>query len=130
MIYQIKNIQNDNIWTVLVPNYLNNSMVEALLLSGEEGKYWQIINKYNDDQYDDTPNQTIIDLITPFLFVNRDDDGNLIPDIDYLKLVDKTFFNQMLLLWSKSNDYNIINLLDEIDDWEYFYDSSVCLMIV
>lgn len=131
MIYTIKaKEQENNGWTVQIPDNLDQDIVDKIILHGKEVDSWEIVNKIPDSDFSGEVDQKAVDLINPYLFVDNDEEGNIIPDTEYFRMVDKKFIDDMLLLWSKTKRADYIRVLDEVGDWEYLYNLAVCQDIV
>jgi hypothetical protein len=103
-------------FTVKAPDQLNHDMATKVILANQET--WELKEVSVDDNYiSDTEHHDMMELVPPSLFIDRNEDtGRLVPDMDYMNIVDKKFMDDMLYYWSKTGRTDYMRLLDEIED--------------
>lgn len=61
--------------------------------------------------------------IPPNLFIDRDDEGKIIPDFKYLPMVDKEFIKNMMGYWKAKNRLQWEHILKDIEEnIDYLFD--------
>ncbi len=113
MIYVLED--NGDPFTVKAPDKLNHDMATKVIVANQD---WSLKEVVSDDQYpEDHPHHQITDIVPPNLFIDRNEDtGKLMPDMDYMSIVDKEFMDDMLYYWSCTDRKDYMRLLDEIED--------------
>lgn len=123
MIYVFEDTGDE--FTVQAPDDLDHEIATKVISANEDGRF-ELKGMVKDDDYtfppspDDEPDlihQPLTDIITPNLFIDcHEDTGRLVPDMDYMNLVDKDFMEDMLYHWTKSDRKEWSRMLDEMEE--------------
>lgn len=112
MIYVLENATEE--FAVKAPDDINHDMAIEVLIANEN---WKLKEIAEDDKYLDCQYQDITDIMPPNLFINTNDEtGRLVPDMDYMSLVDKEFMEDMLYHWSKTGRKDYMRILDDMEE--------------
>ena len=103
--------------------------VKMFIKVAESSQMWQCIGTTKDIDWRledcEKPEwcSNVSSFIPPNLFIDRDDEGKLIPDFRYLPLINRCFINQMMVYWKAENRLQWNDLLKEIEkNMEYLFD--------
>lgn len=105
-------------FTVKAPNDINHEMATKVILANQDT--WALREVVKDENFqtsEDYEHNELTEILPPTLFIDRNEDtGRLIPDMDYMSMVDKEFMDDMLYHWSCTGRTDYMRLLDEIED--------------
>jgi len=132
MIYVLEdNEYNDNeTFTVKAPDNIDHQMATKVILKNQDK--WSLKEITHDDSYiSATHHHELVEILPPDLFINRDENDKLVPDMTYLPVVDKSFMTDMLYYWSSCGRKADAELVDEIEDnLDFLLNSCVVINIL